>query len=192
MSELKDYLSFNINTVNEKINIDLLKEHDVLFFHDESIHDSKSLEVIKNSEIIKILATNKKNSFNDMFTEVITLPIHLSDLNSIIENSIIKKKFSKNSSIIIKDYNLDKNEKRLIRKDISILLTEKEVQLLELLLNNKDHPLSKNKILSQVWQYSEDADTHTVETHIYRLRKKIKKKFDDDSFILNNKDGYLL
>ena len=56
--------------------------------------------------------------------------------------------------------------------------------------NNK--PISKNKILDEVWKYSEDADTHTVETHIYRLRKKIKSKFSDEDFILNNKSGYLL
>ena len=70
-------------------------------------------------------------------------------------------------------------------------MTEKEIQLLELLLK-KDRPISKNIILSSVWNYSEDADTHTVETHIYRLRKKISDKFTDEKFILNNKDGYYL
>ena len=60
---------------------------------------------------------------------------------------------------------------------------------MELLLNNND-PVSKNKILSTVWNYSTDADTHTVETHIYRLRKKINDKFFDSKFILNNKQGY--
>jgi len=52
--------------------------------------------------------------------------------------------------------------------------------------------VSKNKILREVWKYSTSADTHTVETHIYRLRKKVKSKFSDEKFILNNKDGYLL
>jgi len=71
------------------------------------------------------------------------------------------------------------------------ILTEKEIQLLELFLNIKK-PISKNKILSSVWNYATDADTHTVETHIYRLRKKIFDKFVDEKFILNNKDGYYL
>ena len=62
---------------------------------------------------------------------------------------------------------------------------------MELLLSYKK-PIGKNKILDEVWKYSEDADTHTVETHIYRLRKKIKSKFADEAFILNDKDGYLL
>ena len=73
--------------------------------------------------------------------------------------------------------------------NISLILTEKEIQLLELFLYNKK-PISKNKILSMVWNYSSDADTHTVETHIYRLRKKIHEKFSDGHFILNNKEGY--
>ena len=70
-------------------------------------------------------------------------------------------------------------------------MTEKEVQLLELfLINNKT--ISKNEILALVWNYSPDADTHTVETHIYRLRKKISDKFSDENFILNNKEGYII
>ncbi len=86
---------------------------------------------------------------------------------------------------------LDKNEKKLSKKNSSIILTEKEIQLIELLLNNSK-PISKNKILSSVWNYSTDADTHTVETHIYRLRKKISDNFMDDKFIFNKKDGYHL
>ena len=84
---------------------------------------------------------------------------------------------------------LDKNEKKLIKYDSFIILTEKEIQLLELFLESKK-PISKNKILSLVWNYSADADTHTVETHIYRLRKKISDKFSNEVFIQNNKEGY--
>ena len=86
---------------------------------------------------------------------------------------------------------MDKNEKKLIKNKNYILLTEKEIQLLELFLDNKK-PISKNIILKEVWKYSTSADTHTVETHIYRFRKKIKSKFSDENFILNNIDGYLL
>ena len=86
---------------------------------------------------------------------------------------------------------MDKNEKKLIKVNQSIMLTEKEVQLIQLLLDNSK-PISKEKILASVWNYSSDADTHTVETHIYRLRKKINEKFIDNEFIRNNKDGYYL
>ncbi len=86
---------------------------------------------------------------------------------------------------------LNKNERKLFKGDVHIILTEKEVQLLDLFLN-RNKPLSKVDILSSVWNYSSDADTHTVETHIYRLRKKINEKFSDDNFILNKKEGYTL
>ena len=79
----------------------------------------------------------------------------------------------------------------MINGDSFIILTEKEIHLLEILLNKKK-PIPKADILSLVWHYSSDADTHTVETHIYRLRKKINEMFSDEKFILNNKDGYYL
>ena len=127
----------------------------------------------------------------DIFDHVLTLPTSVREINDIIESSVAKKKFSENSSIKIKTYFLDKNEKKLFKEKNFLILTEKEIQLLELFLNNKK-PISKDKILSFVWNYSSDADTHTVETHIYRLRKKIKDKFSDENFILNTKEGYSL
>ena len=79
----------------------------------------------------------------------------------------------------------------MIKNNKAIILTEKEVQLLEV-LSNKQKEVSKDDILTLVWQYSADSDTHTVETHIYRLRKKISEKFHDEKFLLNNKEGYYL
>jgi len=119
------------------------------------------------------------------------MPFSLKEINIAVENVAAKKVFSKNSSIQIKKYLLNKNEKKLSRNENEIILTEKEVQLLDLFLNCK-RPISKDKILSFVWNYSSDADTHTVETHIYRLRKKINDKFSDENFIVNTKDGYSL
>ena len=126
-----------------------------------------------------------------MFNTIIKLPTTISEINNFIESSAARNKFERNSSIKIKDYFLDKNEKKIKKKDLSLILTEKEIQLLELFLNNPK-PISKDKILSMVWNYSSNADTHTVETHIYRLRKKINDKFSDETFILNNKQGYYI
>ena len=123
------------------------------------------------------------------FDAYLELPTTLKDINSIIENTVAKIKFNENSSIKIKNYILNKNEKKLSKLQDFIILTEKEVQLLELFLNNKK-PISKDNILSTVWNYSSDADTHTVETHIYRLRKKMKETFGNESFILNTSNGY--
>ena len=81
---------------------------------------------------------------------------------------------------------------RILQKDnLVISITEREIQLIELLFNAKK-PLTKNIILKEVWNYSNNADTHTIETHIYRLRKKILKKFNDESFIINTKTGYAI
>ena len=89
----------------------------------------------------------------------------------------------------IKKYILDKNEKKLKKDHRFIDLTEKEIQLLELLFKQKK-PILKKNILDIVWKYSSSADTHTVETHIYRLRKKVQQKFSDDTLIKNAKTGY--
>ena len=121
----------------------------------------------------------------------INLPVSLIELNEIIKKVNIGKKFVSNSSIKIKDYILDKNEKKLKKNNLFIFITEKEIQLLELLFSSTE-PIMKKNILNIVWNYASDADTHTVETHIYRLRKKITDEFMDNNFILNNKDGYYL
>ena len=169
----------------------MLENQDILFCHEDCLKDTKSLKIIDNSSKLKILAYKSDHVNSNIFSEKLNLPTSISEINFVMENLITKENFSRNSSIKIKNYTLDKNEKKLINEKKFISLTEKEVQLLELFLSIKK-PINKNKILSQVWKYSEDADTHTVETHIYRLRKKIKLKFADEKFILNDKNGYIL
>ena len=161
-----------------------------MFIHEEVLKNEKIKNVINKYNSIKILASDK-DSKNNNYDSILSLPTTLNEINSIIESSVAKKTFSKNASIKINEYMLDKNEKKLFKKNEFIILTEKEVQLLELFLITKK-PVTKNKILSLVWHYASDADTHTVETHIYRLRKKIYEKFFDENFILNNKNGYYL
>ena len=171
--------------------IDGLNDNPIaILFHIDALKDINQKNYIYSKDLIKICA-GKKNDLKDNFNAYLELPTTLKEINAIIEITVAKKKFNKNSSIVIKDYMLNKNEKKLSKSSNFIILTEKEVQLLELFLNSKK-PLSKDVILSSVWNYSSDADTHTVETHIYRLRKKINEKFMDQKFILNNKSGYYL
>jgi len=184
LNELKPFLKFN------PLFNDLSNEHDIILFHKDALKDTDQKLFIDNSKSIKICASKKKELLNNGDTNL-ELPINLKEINTIIENIAAKSKFSKNSSIEIKNYLLNKNEKKLSKLDNFVILTEKEIQLLELFLSKKK-PISKDNILSTVWNYSVDADTHTVETHIYRLRKKINEKFMDEKFILNNKDGYYL
>ena len=184
LNELKMFLKFNPLTDN--INAD----YKIILFHIDALRDSKQKNLIYSNTSIKICAGHKRD-FKDNFDAFLELPAALKEINAIIEDTIAKKKFNQNSSVEIKNYLLDKNEKKLSKLEKFIILTEKEIQLLDLFLNNKK-PVSKDRILSSVWNYSSDADTHTVETHIYRLRKKINEKFLDENFILNNKDGYYL
>jgi len=184
LNELKMFLKFNC------LSDDLNNKSNIILFHIDALLDKKLKEYIQSNKSIKICAGSRKNLTSE-YDANLELPATLKEVNFIVENTAAKKKFKLNSSIPVKDYLLNKNEKKLSRYDDYIILTEKEVQLLELFLDN-EKPISKDKILSFVWNYAIDADTHTVETHIYRLRKKIIDKFNDVKFILNNKDGYYL
>ena len=183
LNELKPFLKFN--SITEKNSSDF----DVILFHEDALNDKEESKIIQNSNNLKVCASNDKAS--NSYDASLKIPSSLKEINFTIENVAAKKTFSRNSSIKIKKYLLNKNEKKLSNDENEIILTEKEIQLLELFLNNKK-PISKDKILSSVWKYSSDADTHTVETHIYRLRKKISEKFSDENFIVNTKDGYSL
>ena len=191
LNELKTFLKFNLFSNENKLPVMIPDNIDVLIYHNQDIQNFKKIYDLDKLQIIKILASNSKGKGLENFDHVINLPTTLNELNKVVEQAAIKKKFHQNSSIKVKDYLLDKNEKKLFKNDKSIILTEKEIQLIEL-FSKKNKPLSKNLILSTVWHYSSDADTHTVETHIYRLRKKINKLFEDENFIINTKDGYKL
>ena len=191
LNELKTFLKFNLFSDENKLPVMTPDNIDVLIYHNQDIQNFKKFYNLDKLQIIKILASNSKGKGLENFDHVINLPTTLNELNKVVEQAAIKKKFHQNSSIKVKDYLLDKNEKKLIKNDKSIILTEKEIQLIEL-FSKQNEPLSKNLILSTVWNYSSEADTHTVETHIYRLRKKINKLFEDENFIINTKDGYKL
>lgn len=184
LDELKCFLEFNSHFEISEI------YYNAAIIHNDFLNDPKYVDFLGKFKSPKILVSNTKN-LTHTYDAFLELPTTIKEINNIVENVLAKNQFNKNSCIEIKKYLLDKNEKKLIYKDSFVTLTEKEIQLLELFLNSKK-PISKKKILSNVWHYSSDADTHTVETHIYRLRKKINETFFDDNFILNDKEGYHL
>ena len=184
LDELKPFLKFNSQSDN------INDKHDVIIIHHEAIKDNAKKNFIDKSNAIKIYASKRRDVLNN-YDAYLELPANLKEINAAVENIAARFKFTKNSSIKIKNYLLNKNEKKLYKLNESVTLTEKEIQLLELFLEKKT-AISKENILSAVWNYSADADTHTVETHIYRLRKKISDKFMDEEFILNNTKGYHL
>jgi hypothetical protein len=187
--ELKLFLKFNLHDDTSNLNSHKIN-YDVLIFHKDYLDNEKYIDIFKNTNSLKILATNDTSKVVN-FDGVLKLPATLNEINFLVENLVAKKTFNKNSSINVKNYIIDKNEKKLIKDNNFIILTEKEIQLLELFLNH-NKPITKDQIQSLVWQYSSETDTHTVETHIYRLRKKIADKFKDKNFILNSKDGYYI
>ena len=186
INELKDYYNFNLTILEENFDFNIIDTSSTLLVHEDFLIIKKNIESLRkidNKKIIFSISGKIKGFQNN-----IKLPISFDELNEIIVNLNIKENFVNNSKIIIKDYVLDKNKKLIKKKNTSINLTEKEIQLLELL--KRKSPLTKEKILSTIWKYADDADTHTVQTHIYRLRRKINENFYDDNFILNNKEGY--
>ena len=189
MNELKEHLNFNLSFL-EKNKIDNNYDNfDAVLIHEDVLKDKNISKSISKINITKMLIAKSKHSSGLTYDEKINLPVDINELNKKVVELNIKKKFSLNSSIQVKNYILDKNEKKLKKNDLSIVVTEKEIQLIELLFNSKKH-LKKKIILQEVWKYASDADTHTVETHIYRLRKKIIDKFQDGNFIINTKNGY--
>ena len=97
--------------------------------------------------------------------------------------------YLKNSLIHLGGYIIDKNERKIKKNNLALQLSEKEVNFL-ILFSGRKEPLNRNLVLKNVWNYSEESETHTVETHVYRLRKKIKDFFNDSTFIKSTDNGY--
>ena len=191
LDEIKEYLDFSLIFFNDNILFDdVISRVSAIVVDSETCNDATNIDLIKtinNKPILLIENQASKKKCN--YTDKINFPLILFDFNTKIVNLITSKKFSQNSSVKVKEYIIDKNEKKIKKDNLFITITEREIQLIELLFNEKK-PITKNILLKQIWKYSEGADTHTVETHIYRLRKKILAKFNDDSFIINSKTGY--
>ena len=131
----------------------------------------------------------KKVQDLDSFDLVFKMPINIIKFNQLIVNLCKKNEFEKNSLIKINDYILDKNQRILKKGSITLKITEREIDFIEK-LNSSKQPLNKNFILKNIWSYSSETDTHTIETHIYRLRQKIKSNFEDNDFIKHTDKGY--
>jgi hypothetical protein len=118
------------------------------------------------------------------------LPIEILSFKEILNILITKYNFFKKSKIIIKDYEIDSNERSIAKKKVKVKLTEKELELiLEL---NSNNGLNKTYLLKSIWKHSLDLETHAFETHLHRLRKKINKHFKDNNFIVEKNSLYYL
>ena len=143
---------------------------------------------IKISKNYLIICQKKVNDIHNQFI-LDNLPIRISKLIEKINIQSLKNQFNEKSEFRIGQYKIDLNSRELISANNSIKLTEKETNIIIYLSQSSD-PVSIDQLQFSVWGYQSKLETHTVETHIYRLRKKILKQFNDKNFILSRKNGY--
>jgi DNA-binding response OmpR family regulator len=165
----------------------------ILFTQNLKIKDVKNC-LLQNEPIILFLNHKdyiKKNNLNLLdFHVCLELPIEIFSFKEILNILITKYNFSKKSKIIIKDYEIDSNERSIAKQKIKVKLTERELELILALNNNNG--LNKTFLLKSIWKHSLDLDTHAFETHLHRLRKKINKYFNDKNFIVEKNSFYYL
>ena len=155
---------------------------------------------INNNEITKlefnkienylIISKNKNSKFENQIL-IDNYPISLSKLIEIINIRFLKKKFNQQADIKLGLYSLNLNSRKIFNENVTLDLTEKETNII-LFLKNSEKPVTIEKLQKEVWGHNSKLETHTVETHIYRLRKKISDEFKNENFILSSKRGYTI
>ena len=153
------------------------------FSNKDKINNFPSILITKSSEKIKKSALSTD--------EFLKMPFKILDFEKKIISVLAKHEFKRNSLILLSGYTIDKNERKIKKNNLELQLSEKEIDFL-ILFSKSNNPINRNLVLKKVWKYSDESETHTVETHIHRLRKKILEKFGDKNFIKNNEKGYYI
>ena len=170
------------------------EKHNTLAIFFVGKKDISSFRKNKINNFPSILITESsipKSMFSSELREQLKMPFTILEFEKKVISLLAKNEFRKNSLIQLDDYTIDKNERKIKKNDLELQLSEKEINFLILFSKNKE-PISRNLVLKNVWHYSSKTETHTFETHIHRLRKKILEKFGDDNFIKNNNKGYYI
>ena len=178
LNEIKNFLNFDIKNYPNKDD----------FFKDLNKNNS-----LYQSTIVTNSIENFKSNIKNIDVRNILIfenfPIRFNKIIDNINIQLIKQKYDFQSKINIKNYNLNINSRIISHNKKNLKLTEREIDII-LFLKKQNKPKTIEVLQNEIWHYSSDLETHTVETHIYRLRKKIKDQFNDDNFILSYKDGY--
>ena len=179
LEEIETLFKFNVN--NYKTVSDFIK------LLDNNNQDILNTIIIlnKKSDQLSSYANLNKNAI----IVIDTYPFKIEKFIDIVNTQLIKQKYNFQSKLNIKNYILNFNSRVMSTFNKELKLTEREIDII-LFLNENKTPQSINVLQNKVWGYLTELETHTVETHIYRLRKKIKDKFNDDKFILSQEDGY--
>ncbi len=195
-------IKHNIFIIDFKISYNILKEVKSnlsfkIFYYDNTINFLKFLKS-NNPDLLNslIIVKNKNSNIFDnkkinirKFVYFEKFPIPLNKLIEKINIKLIQQRYNYQSKINLKNYVLDLNSRIISKKNQNAKLTEKEIEII-LFLHEKKKPCLISELQNEIWHYSLELETHTVETHIYRLRKKIKNVFNDDKFIVSNDNGY--
>ena len=188
-SNILNELEF-INIINDNNSKFLIK---IIFAENLKIKQVKNYLLENEPAIIFVSHKDylKKNNLHLLdFHVCLELPIEIISLKEIINILITKYSFFKKSKIIIKDYEIDCNRRIVTKKKVNIKLTEKELELI--LTLNKSNGLNKSSLLKSIWKHNYVLETHALETHLHRLRKKIYKYFKDENFIIEKDSVYYL
>ena len=167
LKEIENHLNFNLLNINKN----KIDEHDV-----------------KNQDNFLIISNKKIKGVNNLIL-INQLPIEIKKLVENINVSFLKKKYYQQSEITSGNYKLNLNSRKIFNQEKSLNLTEREANII-LFLINSEKPVKISKLQTEVWGHNSKLETHTVETHIYRLRKKINNVFQDNNFIKSSKSGY--
>ena len=172
LNELKDSLDFNIYNFTEK---------------------QELLNTNKNKYENYLVLTDTANQIEDEKFQLILnkLPDSVYSIIEKINVSLLKQKYSEQSDIIIGKYSIDINSRSIKNTNETLKLTQREIQII-LFLKQSKSPQNIENLQKKVWGHNSNLETHTVETHIYRLRKKISEKFKDYNFINSTKKGYTI
>ena len=167
LNEIDNYINFKLISVDKISDLNLKNQNDYLLISNKKIKNVENQITLNN------------------------FPIDIIKLIESINVKFLKKKYSQQSDIDIGDYKLNLNSRKIFNGTKSLNLTEREANIV-IYLNNSKKPVKISKLQTEVWGHNSKLETHTVETHIYRLRKKINDTFEDNNFIKSSKSGYVI
>jgi DNA-binding response OmpR family regulator len=194
-----------LNILNELEFNNILNSYNKLSFYEKKISvkilfvENLKIKQVKNyllhNDPIILLLNHKdyikKNNLDLLnFHTILELPVEILLFKEILNILVTKYNFFKKSKILIKEYEIDSNERSIMKNKVKVKLTEKELELI--LALNDNNGLNKSFLLKSIWKHSLDLDTHAFETHLHRLRKKIDKYFKDKNFIVEKNSLYYL
>tara|TARA_B100000902_G_scaffold253457_1_gene239962 strand:+ start:909 stop:1472 length:564 start_codon:yes stop_codon:yes gene_type:complete len=182
---IQNLIIYNFNSlyhILEEIGLDLN-------FNIISVDNENSLnEQVSNLNNYLVISNKKHLDISNQFV-LDKIPINIFKLVEKINIEFLKIQFSNQSEVVVNKYIIDLNSREMLINNKKLKLTEKEINTI-IYLSKSNKPVSIDELQEKVWSYQSDMETHTVETHIYRLRKKILNTFNDNEFIISKKNGY--